>query len=105
MVSKKYEEIKQNANKAKAKYNKTWWESNDPEVIFLGQIKEEVLLMEFDKFHKAAEEALGRPVYTHEFANTEELLDEFFGKTPKATMENIMSKLERYGKPIIAIGI
>ena len=41
------------------------------------QLYEERLCMPFPLFHKAVEEALGRPVYTHEFAGVENLRQEF----------------------------
>ena len=47
------------------------------EEIVAFQLYEERLCMPFPLFHKAVEEALGRPVYTHEFAGVENLRQEF----------------------------
>ena len=99
------EELKRNMEEAKAKYKEAWWDSDDPKVLFLGQIQEPILLIDFDKFHKAAEQALGRPVWTHEFAESEELLDEFYKERPKATMKDVFDKLARYEKPVIVMGV
>lgn len=99
------EEGKRNIEEAKAKYKEAWWNSDDPKVLFLGQIQEDILLMDFSKFHKAAEQALGRPVWTHEFAEPKELLDEYYKERPKATMEDVLDKIRRYEKPIIVIGV
>ena len=93
-----------NIEQAKAKYKEAWWKSDKPEVLFLGQIQEPTLLMEFSKFHKVTEQALGRPVWTHEFAEPEELLDEYYKERPKATMTDVFDKLARYKKPAILVG-
>ena len=53
------------------------WTSKE---IFLFQISQEKLSMDFDIFHEATEKVLGRPVFTHEFANTEKLLNEYLNK-------------------------
>ena len=98
------EERKRNIEKAKAKYKEAWWESDDLKVLFLGQIQEKILLMDFSKFHKATEQALERPVWTHEFAEPEKLLGEYNKERPKATMVDVLDKIERYEKPIIVIG-
>lgn len=50
------------------------------EEIFLFQISQEKLSMDFEVFHKATEKVLDRPVFTHEFADTERLFDEYIKK-------------------------
>ena len=54
-----------------------WYEKQTAEEIVAFQLYEERLCMPFPLFHKAAEEALGRPVFTHEFAGVEKLQKEF----------------------------
>lgn len=54
-----------------------WYETQTAEEIVAFQLYEERLCMPFDLFHKAVETALGRPVYTHEFAEAERLRKEF----------------------------
>lgn len=54
-----------------------WYETQTAEEIVAFQLYEERLCMPFPLFHKAVEEALGRPVYTHEFAGVESLQQEF----------------------------
>lgn len=54
-----------------------FWESMTPFAIAEFQLKEERLCMPFAVFHKAVEIALGRPVFTHEFASQENLVAEF----------------------------
>jgi len=65
---------------------------------FLFQIQQDKLCMDFSLFHKATEEALGRSVWTHEFAKPEELLREFLGLVKKADMRRIFEKVTEIRK-------
>lgn len=53
-----------------------WWESGvDARTLAYYQLNELVLLVvPFSRFHQAVEEALGRPVHTHEFATNKAAL-------------------------------
>ena len=44
-----------------------WWQSKTARELAMFQLHEPLLCMPFDVFHKAVEEALQRPVFTHEF--------------------------------------
>lgn len=44
------------------------------------QMEQDRLCMPFEVFHKALEQTLGRPVFTHELANRERLRKELFGE-------------------------
>lgn len=55
------------------------------------QLFEDRLCMPFDEFHKAIEETLGRPVFTHEFAELNHLRKELRGEKAAPTFEEIMS--------------
>lgn len=57
------------------------------------QLSQRKLCMPFNVFHKAVEEALGRPVYTHEFVNPELLLKELIGDMPTPTLEEIIKQI------------
>jgi hypothetical protein len=57
------------------------------------QLAERCLCMPFEVFHEAVTHALGRPVWTHEFANAQALIDERAGRIAKATMKDVMAKL------------
>ena len=103
MSKEDYEVRKITIEIAKKKYKEKWWDSDNPEEIFLGQIQEDVLIMDFSKFQKATEEALGRSVWTHEFAQPKELLDEYLKLKPNATMNDVIKKLDKYGKQILLI--
>lgn len=50
-------------------YNSKWWEGKTAKEIVDFQLYEDKLCVEFSVFHKSIEEILGRPVFTHEFAD------------------------------------
>lgn len=75
-----------------AKAETHWWLTSTPEEIVGFQLFEEKLCMPFPEFHAAIENVLGRPVWTHEFADCKALQDELRGgATP--TMTDILNKL------------
>lgn len=62
--------------RAKARHVYPWWESDDPYVIFRGQLNEPVLLVPFDRLLNAADLVLGRLPQPWEFFHPEKLLAE-----------------------------
>ena len=67
------------------------WEDWTSEEISKFQLWQDKLCVPFDVFHKAIEESLGRPVYTHEFGmNLDGLKSEFLHERPEPTLEEIM---------------
>ena len=64
------------------------------------QLEQQKLCVPFDVFHEAIEEALGRPVYTHEFAHPELLKQELCGEKPTPTLEEILDLIPE-GKRIL----
>ena len=58
------------------------WEDWTDEKIFLFQINQKLMCLDFSRFHKAAEAILGRPVSHLEFATTNKqaLLNEYYSK-------------------------
>lgn len=66
------------------------WGKVDDVSKFLFQISQDRLCMNFSDFHKATEKALGRSVWTHEFAKPNILIQEFFKLREKATLQDIM---------------
>lgn len=83
-------------------YETRWWEAKTEEEIAEFQIHEPKLCCPFDVFHGAVETWLGRPVWTHEFADTQALIDE---KQGKRKAEDPITSLERvaHGKPVIVV--
>jgi hypothetical protein len=70
-----------------------WWETLSDRDIVAFQLFTPLLCMPFDKFHKAVESALKRPVFTHEFASSfvDDLKKEFLGEKPAPTFEEILN--------------
>ena len=79
-----------------------WWEDKTDEQIAEFQIHEPRLCCPFEIFHKAVETWLSRPVWTHEFADPQALIDE---KEGKRKAEDPLTSLKRVapGKPIIVV--
>lgn len=70
------------------------WRKMDAMARALFQTEQDKLCMPFDEYHKAMQEALERPVWTHEFGlNREGLLAELKGKVPPAKFEDIVALL------------
>lgn len=67
------------------------------------QVLQDRLCMPFNVFHKAITEALGRPVYTHEFAYREELKNELYGEKPTPALEDILNLIPESKRIIIMI--
>lgn len=65
-----------------ALHNSGWWEGLPAREAVQRQLYEDLLIMPFSKFHELVTEALGRPVWTHEFADAERLRAEFEGNQP-----------------------
>lgn len=79
-----------------------WWIGLNADIITAFQLFEPLMCMDFSDFHKAIEESLDRPVYTHEFGyNIEGLKKEFLGKQPKATLEEIINLIPKDKRIII----
>lgn len=74
-------------------FNSGKWKAMTHEQRADFQLAEQLLCMPFDVFHEAVTHALGRPVWTHEFANAQALIDERAGRIAKATMKDVMAKL------------
>lgn len=80
-----------------------WWESKTPREIVEFQLFTAELSMPFDEFHKATEEALGRPVWTHEFGFIEGLQQEFLGTKPAPSMDDIINLIPE-DKRLLVVG-
>ena len=79
-------------------FNSGWWNGLSAREVAQRQLYEERLIMPFDKFHEVMNEALGRPVWTHEFAGAERLIAEFEGRAeppagPIESLAAVMSAL------------
>ena len=77
------------------------WTSKD---IVSFQLYQDRLAIPFDKFHKALEDVLERPVWTHELADRNRIQAEVEGKIPKPTFGDIMSLIPEKKRIIIMTG-
>ena len=79
-----------------------WWEHVTPQEAALFQMQEDRLCMSFSKFHELMEQALGRPVYTHEFGlNRDGLLAELKGDAEAPTLEEIINLIPKEKRLIV----
>lgn len=68
-----------------------WWEGKTARQITKFQLFTAEMCMPFPEFHKALEESLGRPVFTHELAlNFDRIALEFLGEADAPTMQEII---------------
>ena len=67
-----------------------WWYGLPADSVVAFQLFEKRLCMDFSDFHAVVEESLGRPVWTHEFGSAGRLQEEFLGKRPRATLDEIL---------------
>jgi hypothetical protein len=80
-----------------------WWKTVTPLEAFLFQMQTKELCMDFGDFQGVAEQVLGRPVWTLEFANPSALMAELKGEITTPTMEEIINKLPIEKRIIITI--
>lgn len=64
------------------------------------QMFEPLLCMPFSVFHEAVEKTLGRPVWTHEFAD-DGIKKELLGQSPAPSMEDIINMIPEDKRMIV----
>jgi hypothetical protein len=79
------------------------WKDWTNEKIVKFQLYQEKLCMPFNVFHRAVGEVLGRPVFTHEFANWSAIVDEYEGERPAPTFEEIMNLIPEEKRILIGL--
>ena len=74
-----------------------WWKECDAQQIVAFQLFQDRLCMDSVDFHRAIEEALGRPVYIHELAssNIEHIYDEFQKESKAPTFDEIVNLIPK----------
>ena len=70
-----------------------WWEHIPVEEAALFQLGEPKLCMDFAAFHEGVEKLLGRPVWTHEFADMDALKAELRGDRVAPTPEEVLAMI------------
>jgi hypothetical protein len=81
-----------------------WWSDKTPREIAEFQLFVDEISMPFVEFHGAMEKALGRPIWTHEFAFRDGLVDEFLGDKPAPTFEEIVNLIPVEKRLLIVYG-
>jgi hypothetical protein len=78
------------------------WKPLTPKERALVQLRQECLCMDFAAFHEGITELLGRPVYTHEFADPDALWGEYHRGEP-ISFADVLAKLPDHLKPIVIV--
>lgn len=93
----KYQRVSIGRDRAIELAESGWWEGKTAREIATFQMFVDELAMPFSTFHKALEEALGRPVWTHEMGiNWEGLADELCGGGCAPDMEDIIGLMPKH---------
>jgi len=79
------------------------WKEWNYEQIVRFQLFQRRLCMPFDKFHEAVEKVLDRPVWTHEFAYSDRIMEEYLGTKEKPSMEEIINLIPEEKRMVIGI--
>ena len=86
-----------------ALHDTRFWEGMSARDIATFQLHEDKLCMPFDVFHLALEEALGRPVWTHELGmNRDGIMRELAGDAEPPSMEDIINLIPEEKRIIVS---
>lgn len=81
-------------HRASVLFSSNWWLDRSPREIAKFQLLTFELCLPFDLFQRAVEEALGRPVWRHEFGfNVDGLIQELLGECDRPTLREIFNLL------------
>ena len=69
------------------------WKEMSDDVLFHFQLYQKRLCCDFSAFHKAAETALSRSVWTHEFTFTDKIKAKYEGKQSKPDLDEIINHI------------
>lgn len=100
---KKYTQQSIGREKAIALAKSEWWKEKTPREIAKFQLFTTELSMPFGVFHEAMESALGRPVFTHEFAFADSLAMELLGEKDAPTFDEIMELIPEDKRVLVQI--
>ena len=82
--------------------SRAWDEMTKHQIVEL-QLFQDNLCVPFFVFHEATDYVLGRPVYTHEFADKEALIHECLGNRPAPTLDEIIAAIPEEKRVLIAL--
>lgn len=77
------------------------WRNWTSEQIVRFQLFQDRLCVDFSAFHKAMEDVLGRPVFTHEFAYQDHLIKEYLGEKDAPTFDEIIGLIPEDKRVVI----
>jgi len=81
-----------------------WWKGRPAKEVAKFQLFTGELAMDFGDFHAALEEALGRPVWTHELAmNFDGIAMELIGEKDAPTMEELIGLIPSEKRILVAV--
>ncbi len=82
-----------------------FWEDMSPQQIAEFQLATDRLCMPWAVFQEAVEEALGRPVWTHEFGmNRDGLIRELHGEQPAPSFAEILELIPEEKRIVALVG-
>lgn len=91
-------------DKAIALHDAGWWKTKTAREIARFQMATEELCLPFEEFHKAMEEAIGRPVWTHEFGlNYDGLCAELYGDATTPSFGEIVGLIPADKLLVVAV--
>lgn len=82
-------------DEARAFYDSQVWKEWTSRQIAEFQMEQDFCCIPFDVVHKAFEQTLGRPVFTHEFGFRDELRKELYGEKEPPTIEEILNLIPK----------
>jgi hypothetical protein len=81
-----------------------WWKDKSAKEIVAFQLFTEELCMPFGDFHKALEDSLGRPVWTHELGlNLAGIQAEFLGEAKAPTFAEILNLIPEDKRVLVVV--
>lgn len=80
-----------------------WWKNATSLAIASFQLNEDRLCCPFGVFHKSVEDVLGRPVWSHEFADADALREEMNGICQAQTIDEILDMIPEAKRIIVEI--
>lgn len=80
-----------------------WWIGLPAQHVVEFQLFEDRLCMDFGDFHAAVKKALGRGVWSHEFADIERLRKEFLGERPAPTFTEIIALIPEEKRVVVGL--
>lgn len=88
---------------AKALYDSGDWKDWCDAHIVRFQLFQDRPCVPFDRFHKAMERVLGRPVWRHEFADAERLREEYSKDRSAPSLEDILAQVPAEKLIVVAV--